>query len=580
MSQKSDLIIRIGGEGGEGIISSGDILSQAAAKAGLEVLTFKTFPAEIRGGYAMYQIRMSSEKVLSEGDGFQVLVVFNKEALDANLKYLQPGNVLIWDGPEGGDIGDLDGIPELEGVITYSLPMSHLAKNELGVYRSKNMIAMGAVAELFDVPLDRLKGIVATKFGKKGQEIVDLNHKAIDMGVAYVKENHSKKDPYKVVPSDEEKDNIIIAGNDAVGMGAMIGGCDFFACYPITPATEIAYWVAKHLPKGNGVVMQTEDEISSIAAVIGASFAGAKPMTGTSGPGLALMIECLGLGSMVEAPMVICDVQRGGPSTGLPTKHETSDLFLACYGGHGDASRVVLAAENVNECVWLAAQAFNIAEHYQIPVILLSDGSMGFRTESIPTPDPSSFKRIDRKRHTGAPEDFARYKFTEDNISPTAVPGMEGCAHMQTGLEHNEKGSPNYGPEYHTKNIEKRYNKLNDIEDFFESSETDIQEGATLGVITFGSTQGCVREAVNRARAEGVKVSVFHPKLVYPMPMKALNAFLDTVDELLVPEVNYQGQLAEMLRTKTTKPITQYNIYGGLPFEPKDIVAKIKEVLS
>ncbi|MBF0275043.1 MAG: 2-oxoacid:acceptor oxidoreductase subunit alpha [Nitrospinae bacterium] len=579
MGHKSDLCIRIGGEGGEGIISSGDILAQAAAKAGLEVLTFKTFPAEIRGGYAMYQIRMSSEKILSEGDGFQVLVVFNKEALDNNINKLKAGNVLIWDGPEGGDINELPEVPE--GVIVYNLPMSKLAKVDLGVYRSKNMVCMGALSELFNIPVDRLKEIINNRFGKKGQDIVDLNYKALQLGIDYVKENHQGiSNPYNVVAQEQNKDVIIMSGNDAVGLGALMAGCNFFACYPITPATEIAYWVAKHLVKKGGTVVQTEDEISSIGAVVGASFAGAKAMTGTSGPGLSLMTEILGLGVMVEAPLVICDVQRGGPSTGLPTKHEQSDLFLACYGGHGDFPRIVLSAENVADCVDLTIHAFNLAEHYQTPVILLTDGSLGFRTETFEAPDINKVKVVNRKMYNPDTDgEFLRYKFTEDNISPTAIPGMEGCAHMQTGLEHNEKGSPNYGPVFHTKNTEKRFNKIANAEDFFESSHSDIEEGATVGVVTWGSTQGSVREAVQQAREAGVKVSAFYPKLVWPFPMKAFNEFLKTVDKILVPEVNYQGQLAEIIKTKEIgKEIIKYNIYGGLPFEPQEIAKKIKEV--
>ncbi len=582
MGKKSDLIIRIGGEGGEGIISAGDILSQSAAKAGFEILTFKTFPAEIRGGYAMYQIRMSSEKILSEGDGFHVLVVFNDEALQVNKGKLKPGSVLIWDGP-GGDIEDVSSMPELEGVTIYNLPMSKLAKEDLGVYRSKNMIAMGAISELFSIPMERLKEIVANKFGKKGEEVVALNHKALDMGAGYVRDNHTKSDPYSVAAeahaATSDRDIMIISGNDAVGLGAMLGGCNFYACYPITPATEIAYWVAKHLPKGKGVVVQTEDEISSLGAVVGASFAGAKAMTGTSGPGLSLMIEILGLAAITETPLVICDVQRGGPSTGLPTKHEQSDLFLAALGGHGDAPRVVLSPENVEECVTLTATAFNIAEHFQTPVIILSDGSLGFRTESINVPKPEEFKQVRRKFHKPEDGEFLRYRYTEDNISPTAIPGMPDCHHIQTGIEHSEKGAPNYTPANHTKMIEKRYNKLKPVEDFFESSFSDCEEGASLGVISFGSTQGAVAEAVEQARAAGLKVSAFYPKLLYPLPAKALDEFLSQHDKILIPEINYQAQLASLVRAHSGRDIISYTIYGGLPFEPQQIASKIKEVL-
>ncbi len=574
MTKRNDLVIRFGGEGGEGIISAGDMVTQAAARSGLEVLTFKTFPAEIRGGYAMYQVRFSKDTVLCEGSVIDVTCVFNKEALDVNIGGLAEGSALVYDYP-GGEIKEEVNVP---GVFCYAVPMSKIAKDDLGTYRSKNMVALGAVAELFDLPINSIKETIEAKFLKKGQEVVDINFKAIDAGIAHVKENLTKKDPYSMVSGTRKEDTIVISGNDAIGLGALLAGVEFFSAYPITPATEVAYFLAKHLPRKNGNLVQAEDEIASIANIIGASFGGAKSMTATSGPGLSLMQELIGMASMSEVPIVIADVQRGGPSTGLPTKHEQSDLLLAALGCHGDASKVVISPEGIEDCVYLTVEAFNVAEKYQLPVMVLSDGSLGFRTASMKRPDPSTLRIVNRDITTNG-ENFLRYKLTESNISPMSLPGTEGCAYISTGLEHSESSAPKYTSDNHVAMIDKRFNKLDDLEDFFPETEADCEEGAELGIISWGSTIGVVREAVNMVRAEGIKVSSLYPKLIWPLPRKALDKFLDAHPKILIPEVNKQGQLAKVIQGETgVKPIS-YAIYGGMPFTPAMIADKIKEVV-
>ncbi|MBI5816567.1 MAG: 2-oxoacid:acceptor oxidoreductase subunit alpha [Nitrospinae bacterium] len=572
---QNDLIIRFGGEGGEGIISSGDMVAQAAARSGLEVLTFKTFPAEIRGGYAMYQTRFAHDNILCEGSGFDVMVAFNQEALDQNVKLMKEGTVLVYDYP-GGDIAEEQNIP---GVTCYPVPMSKTAKEDLGMYRVKNMVAMGAVAELFAISMDQIRETIKEKFGKKGAEIVELNFKALDAGRDHVRNNLKKTDPYKMDPGKPKEGTIIISGNEAVGLGALLAGVQFFSAYPITPATEVANYLSKELPKFKGTLVQAEDEIASIGNVIGASYAGAKAMTATSGPGLSLMQELIGLASISEVPIVICDVQRGGPSTGLPTKHEQSDLLLAALGCHGDASKVVISPEGVEDCVYLTVEAFNVAEKYQVPVIILSDGSLGFRTASMKRPDPKSLRIVNRELYKGNGKPFARYEFTASGVSAMALPGTPGGAYISTGLEHAESSAPRYTADNHSKMLDKRFNKLNDIEDFFPKTEADVQDGAGLGIITWGSTIGVVREAVKLARAQGLKVSALYPKLVWPLPLKALNGFTSKHKKILIPEVNKQGQLARLIKSETGLNSISYPIYGGMPFTPAMILDKIKEVI-
>ncbi|MDP2808823.1 MAG: 2-oxoacid:acceptor oxidoreductase subunit alpha [Rhodocyclaceae bacterium] len=572
---KKDLIVRIAGEGGEGIISTGDMITQACARAGLDVYTFKTFPAEIKGGYAMYQVRASREKLHNQGDTFDVLCAFNGEAFSLNHARLAPGTVLVYDSP-----GDFD--PDIPpGVVAYPIPMTATAK-ELHSPRAKNMVALGALSCLFSIPEESIREVIATKFKRKGEAVVAGNLAAFARG-RELAAALAKTDPYAVETGAQGDggDRIIMSGNSAIGLGALIAGVDFFSAYPITPATEIAQYVSRHLPKRGGTLIQAEDEIASISQVIGASYAGKKAMTATSGPGLALMSEMLGMAFMSETPCVVVDVQRGGPSTGLPTKHEQSDLFMAIHGSHGDAGRIVLSVENVEDCIGLTVQAFNLAEKYQCPVLLLSDGSLAFSTQTVPTPDPDSFARVERRRWNGEGE-YKRYALTEDGISPMADPGTHGATHIATGLEHDDAGQPSYAPANHEVMQAKRFNKLKTVPADFPPAEVDGEGSseADIGIIAWGSTIGVVREALERLRAEGRRVKGFYPKLLHPLPAKQFEAFGATCKRLLLPEVNFQGQLAHFVRAETSLRPESYTLCGGLPFTPEMIVHKVKEILS
>lgn len=569
---KRDLIVRVAGEGGEGIISSGDFIAAACARAGLEVYTFKTFPAEIKGGYAMYQVRVSGEKIFNQGDTFDVFCAFNGEAYEMNKHLLHPGVAFVYDGP-GGDFE-----PEIpEGVFAYPIPMTRTAK-ELGSARAKNMVALGAVSQLFDIPAETLREVLAGKFKRKGEEVVRVNLDAFERG-RELAAAQTKADPWHAaLPKREHDDVILISGNDAIGLGALIGGLDFFSAYPITPATEIAKYVSRHLPKRGGTLIQAEDEIASIGQVLGASYAGKRSMTATSGPGLALMGEMLGMAQMSETPALVVDVQRGGPSTGLPTKHEQSDLFLAVHGSHGDAPRIVLSVENVQDCIDMTVAALNLAEYYQSPVVLLSDGSLAFSTQTVPYPDPDNFTLVDRKRWDGQGE-YRRYVRTEDNISPMASPGTDGAMHIATGLEHSETGAPNYSPENHEVMHAKRFDKIRPLADAYGPIEVDGEGEAEVGIIAWGSTIGVVREAIQRLREAGRRVKGFYPKLLWPMPVAQYEAFAATCAKVLVPEVNYQGQLGHFIRAETSIRPIPYTLCGGLPFTPRMIVDKVEEIL-
>jgi 2-oxoglutarate ferredoxin oxidoreductase subunit alpha len=570
---KNDLIIRIGGEGGEGVISVGDFITQACAHAGLDVYTFKTFPAEIKGGYAMYQVRAATERLYNQGDTFDVLCAFNGEAYNMNRASLKPGTAFVYDSPS-------DFTPDIpEGVFAYPIPMTQTAK-EMNNVRAKNMVAMGAMSILFNIPVESLREVIAAKFTRKGEAVVKGNLAAFERG-RELASALKKADPWTLGTPKGKQDVIVMSGNNAIGLGALIAGLEFFSAYPITPATEVAIYVAKHLPKRGGTLIQAEDEIASISQVLGASYAGKKAMTSTSGPGLALMGEMLGMAFMSELPCVVVDVQRGGPSTGLPTKHEQSDLFMAIHGGHGDSGRIVLSVESIHDCIDLTVVAFNLAEKYQCPVLLLSDGSLAFSTQNVPYPNPDNYHVVNRKRWDGKGE-YRRYAHTEDGISPMTDPGTPGGMHIATGLEHNEAGLPNYSSANHEAMQAKRLNKLKNAVNDVAPTEVDAADAgiADLGVIAWGSTIGVVREALQRLRADGYKVNGFYPKLLNPLPSQQFEDFGKSCKRLLLPEVNFQGQLAHFVRAETSLRPESYTICGGMPFTPEMIVNKVKEVLA
>jgi len=567
---KYDLIFRIAGDGGEGIISCGDLIAAACARSGFEIFTFKTFPAEVRGGYAMYQVRTGSETLHNQGDTFDIFCALNSESYEINKAHLLPGTAIVYDDTFSPDIP--------EGVTAYPVPMTQLSR-QLGFKKAKNMVALGVLSALFNISANHLKMLLADRFKNKGERVVQANIDAFDQGLMHA--SKFEKRPGLQLPKAEQATNVImLSGNEAIGLGALIAGLDFYSAYPITPASEIAKYLALHLPKRAGTMIQAEDEIASISQVIGASFAGKKAMTATSGPGLSLMSEMLGFAFMSETPAVVVDVQRGGPSTGLPTKHEQSDLLAAVYGSHGDAMRIVLSVENVNDCIHMTVDALNVAELYQCPVVLLSDSSLAFSSQTVPLPELDTIEVVERRRWDSEGE-YQRYAMTADCISPMADPGTACAMHIATGLEHKQDGRPSFTPGTHQKMSTKRFDKLKSLPSYYKAAEIDgdATGDADIGVIAWGSTIGVVREAIARLRAEGIRVMGFYPKLIWPMQVDQYEAFAGMCATLVVAEVNQQGQLAHLIRAETTLHPVSYTLCGGMPFTPGMIESRVRELL-
>jgi len=567
--QPIDLVLRFGGESGEGVISCGEIFTQAVARAGREIYTFRTFPAEIRGGHAVYQVRVGDDLLLSQGDWVDVLVAFNREAYDKSIADVRPGGILVYDSESFAPDASFDG-------IAYPIPFTSLAHNEVGSPRAKNMVVLGAVAELFDVPRDVMFRLIEQRFARKGEEQLAFNRKALEIGAGYVREHITKQDPVRI-GSGPRTGRMVLSGNESVTLGALAAGLNFFAGYPITPASEIMESLARHLPQVGGRLVQAEDEMAALAMVLGASFAGARAMTATSGPGLSLMVELLGLASATELPAVVVDVQRAGPSTGMPTKEEQGDLNLAVYGAHGEGPRIVLAAASVGDAFYTTVAAFDLAERYHCPVILLSDQYLGFRKASVEPPRVDeitpSYRALAQRNG-----EYRRYALTDSGISPAAVPGMEGLQHVITGLEHDEWGRPVYDPARRAQMMAKRARKM-----ALAAKEPGMTRRwghpePVLGILGWGSQEGVIREAVARANKEGYRVAALHTRMLWPLPQADIAAFLSQVEAVLVPEVNASGQFANLLRTQFNINPYRLNKSDGLPFRPMDIYEKIKEV--
>ncbi|MGA7991899.1 MAG: 2-oxoacid:acceptor oxidoreductase subunit alpha [Thermoanaerobaculia bacterium] len=549
---RRDLTIAMVGAGGDGIVTMGDILSQAGARDGLNVIKTEAYGPQIRGGESSCVVRMSPDAIYEQGDAVDVLVVFSWADFARFKGEVVPASdaVVLFDeaDPVARTREDL-GIGANGHWL--GVPFSKLA-GDAGAKGSKNVVGLGVLTALFSLRDATIRRAVEKRFGRKKAAVGELALKAFDAGLAHGATLPARPERRLVFTPGPAK--LLMSGNEAAALGGLHAGCRFFAGYPITPSTEILQFADEWLPKMGGSVVQTEDELAAIGAVVGASFAGVKSMTATSGPGLSLMTEMLGLATMAEVPCVIVDVQRGGPSTGLPTKSEQSDLWQAVFGSHGDAPRVVVAASDVEDCFHTTVEAFNIAEEFQLPVIVLTDQSIGQRRETL-DPNRLVHEVIDRAVPTGAElENYQRYKDTPEGVSPMSVPGMKDGIYQTNGLEHDESGRPASMHLVHEKMNAKRYRKLRPIREKYRRARRYGPAKADLGIVCWGSSKGAVKEACLMAEERGQKVAAFIPQMIFPFPKAAFEEFMRSVKQLLVIEVSYAAQFYKYLRTFTTLP--------------------------
>ena len=561
--KKQDFVVRFAGEGGQGVVTSAEGLAQAMAQSGYHVQTFSTFPSQIRGGPTWTQTRISTKEVLSSGDELDVLVAFNQYAYDNHKDDVASDGVIVYNSGEF----------EIEASDNaLAMDFDELAK-QTGNNRAANFVVMGALAELVDLPINILEDFNRQRYTRgrdSDQQIIDSNNMALSLGSAEATKSGFNlgelADPIK-----PEGDQVLLNGNIAISMGAAHAGLDTFIGYPISPATPILLWMEQNLVGEGKFVHQSSSEIESITSIVGAGFAGKKAMTSTAGPGFTLMGEGIGLAWMAEIPVVVVDVQRGGPSTGLPTKTEQSDLLTALYPGHGDMKMPVIAPGTVEECFIAGVKSVNWAERYQGPVVILSEHALSERRQNIPRPDLTSLGEENRKVYEGS-NGYLRYDGWE--LSPMPIPGGPG-AYVANGSEHDAMGDTTHLPARHIQMTERRFSKLLLLDDGTFESEN---ESSNIALVPWGGSKGPALDAFNELREEGVDLSWYYTMYIHPMPEEMLTA-LKQKDLVIVPELNYMGQFASVLRGEgiNAVAITQYT---GLPFKVRDLVANIKELMD
>jgi len=515
------------------------------------------------------------------GDGLDLLVGMKSKESIIDLRDVKAGGNVIYDTSTIGDVEEKDSLvshitPEIQG---HGLPIQKLANEATGTNQGKNLVAIGAICYFYSLPPEMFVDQIKSVFAHKGEHVIDVNIKAFNLGYEYFRENYPLNNQFEIDKTSEPK--TLTSGNDAIAKGAIDCGLKFYAGYPITPATKIMEIAAKELPKLGGWTLQMEDEIAAIGAVLGAWFAGKRAMTATSGPGLSLMSEMINLSVMAEIPTVIVNVQRGGPSTGLPTKVEQGDLNIALYGGAGDSPRVVMAPTDSEECYSGIQLAFDIAEKYQTPVIFLSDLFLGQRIETVTIKEHIDRDRCTRKKPTQEQlENYQRYQITDDGVSPLIIPGEPGAVYSTTGLEHSVTGNPNYEEEVHSMMTAKRFRKFESILEDLPQAVILGDETAEIGIAGWGSTIGSILEGMELAKKQGVKTKLIKSIMIHPQREDLFRKFFASCKKIIVPEMNYQGQYAALLKSRYgIKPI-EIHIPAVNPVSPLKIAQKIMEASS
>lgn len=586
VSKISEAVIRIAGNSQDGIQAIGGFLARLAGRSEQEVMTFMTIPSTISGGPSIFQVRIGSGEVLSSGDEADVLLAFYQHSYEGHLNSLKKGGIVLYDADH------VEAKPEFQKDYHHvGIKISSLTIEAIGGTakdKGKNIFSLGLIARMFDLNVEKLEKLITERFTGKDTSIVKNALSAFHAGYGYSLGNIV--DTFKFLDSQKRDGaQVVMNGNEAIAYGLIAAGVRFGAGYPITPWSDIMEALRRELPKYGGSFIQCEDEIASISMALGASYAGKLAVTGSSGPGISLKSEALGWAINAEVPLIICDIQRGGPSTGMPTNIEQSDLFIACYGSHGDAPRVVLAPSNVEDCFYMAIEAANIANKYNVPVFILSDQAIATRIEAFSEPNlekvcqdlsPDLTPVADHK-----PYDLA----AADGVVKRVVPGtqiLSGKYPIATGLEHDELGHPTGSPKLHMAMTAKRRKKLQALAATLPVPKVYGPPEGNILLVGWGSTEGTIREAVDRARAAGDSISGLTMRHMNPFPNGLENIFsgfhhvlvVETNDEGIY---NYGGQLCSLLRARFCDPrIRGINKTDGLTWKVKEILERAKSAVA
>jgi 2-oxoglutarate/2-oxoacid ferredoxin oxidoreductase subunit alpha len=571
-----DAVIRLAGNSQDGIQTAGALLARLAGRSDQEVMTYMTIPSTISGGPSIFQVRIGSGEVLSAGDEADFLVAFYQHSYLDHIGFLKEGGVLLYDSDQ------VQPDSEDKRFVYVGVSITGLTVEALGGTakdKGKNMFVLGLIAAIFHLNVEKLRGLIRERFGGKNESIVNTALMAFQSGYSYPVGNLlATRYEFEVRPKQGRVGQLTMDGNQALAYGLIAAGVRYGAGYPITPWSPIMETLRSEFPKYGGIFVQAEDELAAVSLALGFSYAGYLAVTGSAGPGISLKTEAIGWASMAEIPLIVVNVQRGGPSTGLPTNVEQSDLYQAIFGSHGDSPRVVLAAATVEDCFYVAIEAARIARKYSTPVFVLSDGSLATRIEAFDEPD---LKTLMQDPHPDLSPRQNGYKpYPLEGITRHAPPGsrmLEGKYPVVTGLEHDEMGHPTGRAQLHMAMTAKRRRKLQQL-----AAEIPLPEvyggsrGETL-IVGWGSTFGPIREAVDRAIEGGKSVSSLHLRHLHPLP-NGLEHVFASFDRIVVVEMNDQGlygygQLATILRARfCDSKISSLTKTDGLTFRIKEIL--------
>ncbi len=566
----SSLSIAILGSGGSGVMTAGSLLLEAAGQTGWYGMMTRSSGPQIRGGEAAALLRLSPDSVETHKGRFDLLLAIDWLNADRFVGEIILDSDSIVIGDTGGKVPEA--ISAMGGQYV-ELPLTKLAKDIKG--GRANMVALGALAHLIQLPMKAISSVLAKSLKRKGQEVVNTSIAGVQAGLdaAHV----LPPAPTISISTDASIERWSITGNEAAGLGAIRGGVRFVAAYPITPATEILEWLAPALTKVGGTLVQAEDELASINQLIGGSFGGVPSLTATSGPGLALMTESIGLAVASETPVVVVDVMRGGPSTGIPTKSEQSDLNIAIYGLHGDAPHLVVAPMSIGDCLFTTQWATHLAETLQTAAIVLSDQSLGQTRAVINRPADIEFISGGREVTCNS-EGFQRYAVNDSGVSPMSIPGTPGCQYTADGLEHSPSGTPSSRAEDHIPQLNKRKRKL---DQFDYGNHWALVEGeGNIAVITWGSSTGPVREAIAQYQTQDIHIRLIAIRLLLPIQPDQLSKALEGVEQILVVEQSHGAQFYHYLRAhySFSGTITSMAIPGPLMIRPDEVYSELKKL--
>ena len=581
-TKTNDLTIRLAGEAGQGVESGGAGFSKALSRGGLWLHTYTEYMSRIRGGLNFFQIRVAEHPLWAHTEGVHLLLAFSPEAVTDYGGHIVPGGALLFDDALKFDHEAV----ARRKVQLYSVPLTKIAQEVGGNKIMANTCGLGALAGIVEYPYEFVAEVIKQNFARKGDAVVQGNLKVAEAGYKFGREKYAASFEWKVSPLAERPARMQVNGNQAIAVGAIAAGCRFMSGYPMTPASSILEFMASHAKKYDIVLKQTEDEIAAICFAIGAGNAGARAMTATSGGGFSLMVEALGLAGMAEVPVVIVEAQRPGPSTGMPTKTEQGDLLFALFASQGEFPRIVLAPGTQEECFHTTVRAFNLAEKWQCPVIVMTDFYLTTMTRLLlPAEFPIERVTIDRGELLAAEEldrlagPYLRYRDTPSGISPRALPGHPKAVHQACSDEHDEYGHfEDENAANRLKMAGKRWRKFQHITEDLRGPTIYGPEGAEITLMGWGSSYGAMREAVDTLNAGGTRVNLLHFVDIWPFPEAQAAPLIEAARQLVAVEGNQSGQFAHLVRAMTGRRADRMVLrWDGRPLSAEYIIEQLEE---